>query len=149
MVPNAYTPVSTVRPNASATPRKPIPSDVPSDMNFAANTALPQPPNTNQKVPMNSAASRCSIVGSRMRDSSVGCDAVRGAFHAWGERGPVVSESFLYGYLRDGGVTYCSPIVYSSTGLERVTTSGSVFVNGKFGRSSTCMLNVAASTSRE
>src|SRR5258705_11014658 len=145
MVPNAYTPVSTVRPNASATPRKPIPSDVPSDMNFAANTALPQPPNTNQNVPMNSAASRCSIVGSRMRDSSVGCDAVRGAFHAWGERGPVVSESFLYGYLRDGGVTHRVFV----DGLERVTMSGSVFVNGKFGRSSTCMSNVAASTSRE
>ena len=31
-----------------------------------ANTALPQPPSTNQNVPMNSAASRCDIVGSRM-----------------------------------------------------------------------------------
>ncbi len=67
MVPKAYTPVSTVSPNASETPRKPIPTDNPSDMNFAANTALPQPPKTNQNVPMNSAASRCSIVGSRMR----------------------------------------------------------------------------------
>src|SRR4029077_11263881 len=120
MVPNAYTPVSTVRPNASATPRNPIPSDVPSDGNFAANTALPQPPNTNQNVPMNSAASRCSIVGSRIRDSSRGCDAAGGTYHVPGERGPGVSESFLYGYLRDGGVTYCSPIAYSSTGLERV-----------------------------
>ena len=65
-----------VRPKARATPRNPIPSDIPSaDANFAANTALPQPPSTSQNVPMNSAASRCSIVGSRMRDSFVGCDA--------------------------------------------------------------------------
>src|SRR5712671_4959925 len=118
-------------------------------MNFAANTALPQPPNTNQNVPMNSAASRCIIVGSRMRDSSVGCDAVRGAFHACGERGPVVSESFFDGDFRDSGVTYRSPIAFASTGLQRLTMRGSVLVNGKFGRSSMCVLNVAASTSRE
>jgi hypothetical protein len=45
--------VSTVRPKASATPRNPIPVTG----NVAASTALPQPPKTNQKVPMNSAVS--------------------------------------------------------------------------------------------
>jgi hypothetical protein len=44
-----------------------MPSEEPSAaVNLAANTALPQPPSTNQNVPMNSAASRCDIVGSRM-----------------------------------------------------------------------------------
>jgi hypothetical protein len=46
-------------------PRKPIPTEIPSD-GLAANTAAPQPPSTNQNVPMNSAVSRCSTVGSRM-----------------------------------------------------------------------------------
>src|SRR5690242_8886899 len=64
MVPKAYTPVRTVRPNAKATPRNPMPSETPSDVaNLAAKTALPQPPRTNQKVPMNSAVNRCSMVG--------------------------------------------------------------------------------------
>src|ERR1041384_3779283 len=45
--------VRTVSPNASATPAKPIPSWG----NAAASTAAPQPPRTNQAVPMNSAAS--------------------------------------------------------------------------------------------
>ena len=41
-----------------------MPSETPSDAaNFAANTALPQPPRTSQKVPMNSAVNRCSMVG--------------------------------------------------------------------------------------
>ena len=45
-----------------------MPSDTPSDdANFAANTALPQPPRTNQNVPMNSAVKRCSMVGGVMR----------------------------------------------------------------------------------
>src|SRR5690349_4893818 len=48
-----------------------MPTETPPEENFAANTALPQPPRTNQNVPMNSAANRCSIVGSRMRDSFV------------------------------------------------------------------------------
>ncbi len=43
--------VKTVRPNASETPTKPIPiSGKP-----AANTALPHPPKTYEKVPKNSA----------------------------------------------------------------------------------------------
>ena len=80
-----------------------MPSDTSSsDENFAANTALPQPPRTNQNVPMNSAASRCSIVGSRMRDSFVGRNAVRRAVTRAGRTsGPVVSESFLDGNHRD------------------------------------------------
>src|SRR6188474_544922 len=45
--------VRTVRPNASATPTNPIPSCG----KAAASTALPQPPNTSQAVPRNSALS--------------------------------------------------------------------------------------------
>src|SRR3546814_12065414 len=44
--------VNTVRPNARATPSTPIPE--------AANTALPQPPNTSQNVPNNSVVERLS-----------------------------------------------------------------------------------------
>src|SRR5260370_16186358 len=50
--------VSSVRPNASATPRNPIPV-------FgkpAASTALPHPPKTSQKVPINSAVKRRDIL---------------------------------------------------------------------------------------
>ncbi|MNE51701.1 hypothetical protein D3C76_1048980 [compost metagenome] len=46
--------VSTVRPNAKDTPSKPIPTSG----KAAANTALPQPPNTSQNVPTNSVAER-------------------------------------------------------------------------------------------
>src|SRR4029077_6367721 len=46
--------VSTVRPKASATPKSPMPTFG----NAAASTALPHPPNTSQKVPINSAAAR-------------------------------------------------------------------------------------------
>src|ERR1700684_1598254 len=45
--------VSTVSPNANATPINPMPSSG----KPAASTALPQPPKTSQKVPKNSAAS--------------------------------------------------------------------------------------------
>src|ERR1700730_6654333 len=45
--------VTTVRPKASATPTRPMPISG----NFAAKTALPQPPKTSQNVPMNSAPS--------------------------------------------------------------------------------------------
>src|SRR5882757_893320 len=45
--------VSTVRPKASDTPTKPMPSSG----KAAANTADPHPPNTSQAVPMNSATS--------------------------------------------------------------------------------------------
>src|SRR3546814_2722299 len=49
---------TTVRPNAKATPRKPIPrSGKP-----AAITALPQPPKTSQKVPTNSANPFCILL---------------------------------------------------------------------------------------
>lgn len=55
--------VITVKPNAKATPTKPIPSGkfvpspiiAPLDTKVAARTALPQPPRTNQNVPINSA----------------------------------------------------------------------------------------------
>src|SRR6478735_3821005 len=53
MCPMAKAMVSTVRPNASDTPRRPIPTSG----NAAASTALPQPPRTSQKVPRNSALS--------------------------------------------------------------------------------------------
>ena len=43
--------VSTVRPKASDTPAKPMPSSG----KAAASTAEPQPPNTSQNVPKNSA----------------------------------------------------------------------------------------------
>jgi hypothetical protein len=46
--------VSKVSPNAKATPAKPIPRFG----NAAAKTALPQPPNTSQNVPKNSAKQR-------------------------------------------------------------------------------------------
>jgi hypothetical protein len=46
--------VMTVKPNASATPANPIPKPG----KAAASTALPQPPKTSQKVPMNSAKHR-------------------------------------------------------------------------------------------
>jgi hypothetical protein len=43
-----------VRPKAKETPSNPMPTFG----NAAARTALPQPPNTNQKVPRNSAEQR-------------------------------------------------------------------------------------------
>src|SRR6202453_1282884 len=46
--------VSTVRPKASDTPTKPMPRPG----KAAARTALPQPPSTSQRVPMNSAVKR-------------------------------------------------------------------------------------------
>ncbi len=51
MWPIANAIVSTVKPNASATPANPIPRPG----KAAASTAAPQPPNTSQNVPMNSA----------------------------------------------------------------------------------------------
>src|SRR5262245_31030556 len=58
MGPNVYAPVSTVSPNASETPRRPIPTPG----KVAARTALPHPPRTSQNVPRNSAASFCVII---------------------------------------------------------------------------------------
>src|SRR5215510_2936796 len=49
--------VRTVKPNANATPRKPIPKPG----KPAANTAAPQPPSTSQNVPKNSATTRLEI----------------------------------------------------------------------------------------
>src|ERR1700733_8842038 len=57
MCPIANAMVITVKPNASATPTKPIPRPG----NAAASTALPQPPKTNQNVPKNSAVARFPI----------------------------------------------------------------------------------------
>src|ERR1700679_377069 len=54
--------VTTVRPNANETPSRPIPTWG----TAAARTALPHPPSTNQKVPINSAA---SFLVSGMNDS--------------------------------------------------------------------------------
>jgi hypothetical protein len=54
MCPIAKAIVNTVNPKASATPANPMPSPG----KAAASTALPHPPNTNQKVPKNSAAAR-------------------------------------------------------------------------------------------
>ena len=51
--PTAKAMVSTVSPNASETPSRPMPTFG----NAAASTALPQPPKTSQKVPKNSAPS--------------------------------------------------------------------------------------------
>src|SRR6478672_114904 len=55
--PSAYAPDSTVRPNASDTPSRPMPTSG----KAAASTALPHPPRTSQKVPIDSAASLESI----------------------------------------------------------------------------------------
>jgi hypothetical protein len=52
--PSAYAIVSTLSPNARATPAKPMPRPG----NAAASTALPQPPSTNQNVPHSSAIDR-------------------------------------------------------------------------------------------
>src|SRR4029079_4322574 len=49
--------VTTVRPKASDTPTRPMPTSG----NFAASTAAPQPPNTSQKVPNNSATARLAM----------------------------------------------------------------------------------------
>src|SRR5215472_544029 len=54
MCPIAKAIVRTDRPKAKATPSKPMPTCG----KAAAKTALPQPPNTSQKVPRNSAADR-------------------------------------------------------------------------------------------
>jgi hypothetical protein len=54
MWPMAYAIVNTVKPKANETPSNPIPTFG----NAAAKTALPQPPSTSQKVPMNSATVR-------------------------------------------------------------------------------------------
>src|SRR4051812_10494456 len=51
--------VSTVRPKAKETPRKPMPRFG----KAAASTAAPQPPNTSQNVPKNSATARRDISG--------------------------------------------------------------------------------------
>src|SRR6056297_2059345 len=58
--------VSTVRPKASETPAKPMPSSG----KPAARTALPQPPKTSQKVPKASAASLLIIGVSSSSDRS-------------------------------------------------------------------------------
>src|SRR6187455_3079081 len=55
--PSAYAPDTTVRPNASDTPSRPIPTLG----KAAASTALPHPPRTSQKVPIDSAASLGNI----------------------------------------------------------------------------------------
>src|SRR6478735_6021032 len=47
--------VTTVSPNARATPANPIPSPVLGPRTLAARTALPVPPKTRTNVPMNSA----------------------------------------------------------------------------------------------
>src|SRR6185295_18636401 len=49
--------VTTVRPKASDTPTRPMPTSG----NFAASTALPQPPKTSQNVPNNSATARFAM----------------------------------------------------------------------------------------
>jgi hypothetical protein len=50
--------VTTVRPKAKETPANPMPSSG----NPAARTALPHPPKTNQKVPINSASNGRVII---------------------------------------------------------------------------------------
>ena len=45
--------------------------------NVAASTALPQPPNTNQNVPRNSAPSRAPSDGSRMMPPVLGPTGLR------------------------------------------------------------------------
>src|SRR5580765_7986674 len=54
MWPTAYAMVRTVKPKARETPWRPMPTLG----KAAAKTALPHPPNTNHKVPINSAPSR-------------------------------------------------------------------------------------------
>jgi hypothetical protein len=62
MWPIVYAIVSTVSPKANATPAKPIPKLIGVSPTLAAKTAaktaLPQPPNTSQKVPKHSATHR-------------------------------------------------------------------------------------------
>src|SRR5215213_5485878 len=68
--------VSTERPKANETPRRPMPTSG----KAAANTALPQPPRTNQSVPRNSAVILCesensSIAFTPPKVSSFGSEA--------------------------------------------------------------------------
>jgi len=65
MCPMANAMVSTVSPNARATPSTPIPTG-----DDAASTALPQPPNTSQNVPSPSVTER---LNSDMNTSLVDC----------------------------------------------------------------------------
>src|SRR2546423_4136439 len=65
--PSAYARVSTVSPNASDTPAKPMPRFG----NAAASTALPQPPRTSQNVPRNSQTSFANINALRYETRSV------------------------------------------------------------------------------
>ena len=115
---------------------------------LAANTAAPHPPNTNKNVPTNSAARRCAIVGADMWASD------RRRVICVRKDGSPMSPPHEFtpngaGKVTLGPGTQPSPMACSSTGLLRVTISGSALVNGKSGRSSMWTLKVAASTSRE
>ena len=61
-----YAIVRTVRPKASETPSRPMPTSG----NAAASTALPQPPKTSQNVPINSAATTFPIASLLLRRQS-------------------------------------------------------------------------------
>src|SRR6185312_9129818 len=82
--------VNSVRPKASATPKKPIPKPG----NAAANTALPQPPNTNQKVPKNSASERFPrVIVSSVVSSDRGVQDRSGIVHrAYSGKGPELPD---------------------------------------------------------
>src|SRR4051812_45551311 len=74
MCPMAKATVRSDRPNASDTPAKPIPSAG----NFAASTALPHPPSTNQNVPNNSAAQRRARLIAPSRSAAMDHLLIRG-----------------------------------------------------------------------
>src|SRR5947209_16355932 len=99
--PNAYAPVSTVSPNASATPAKPIPSfGYP-----AARTALPHPPSTSQNVPKTRRRDGVRARARSYRHSSTWRDRCRGSAAAskpppvWIEH-KVVEQALHFGGAR-------------------------------------------------
>jgi hypothetical protein len=67
--------VNTVKPKAKLTPTKPIPKlmGLSPSKNLADKTALPQPPNTNQKVPINSAANFLLSIIRLLRNAKENC----------------------------------------------------------------------------
>src|SRR6187549_3089764 len=67
--------VSTVRPNATETPSRPMPTFG----KAAASTALPQPPSTSQNVPMNSATMRTF----RLMSLPLGCSKPSNTAPCW------------------------------------------------------------------
>src|SRR5258708_30103334 len=100
MCPIAYAIVRTVNPKANATPSSPIPTPG----NAAARTALPQPPNTSQKVPMNSATDflcRLIVFLALQNEYSEQCTASTDRQPTYQHRSKAISGDFEFGVFGD------------------------------------------------